>query len=434
MFWIQGIDNIYFERTKEYFKEVISSFFNENYRSSIVMLYSTVVCDICLKLRELENIYSDTTAKNILNEVNSMQSGDNKSAWEKRLIDLVYEHKYINTKLKSDIGHLYSDRCFSSHPSMDEDYKLMSPSKEMTVAHIKNMLEELFVEPPTFNKSMVSEITDGLEQRKYAFADDEQIKQFLYSAYYSRMNVIAKTSLFTSLWNFCFNKPNDERCKNNADINRKALIYLCFYDPTIFEKAKSNGFGFKVSNEEWCLFNLCKFLSITNRYSYIDDNDKILITGAISNNSNLKAISWFCYESFSDFDSMIKELANSGYSYDLDQQVLSSLKDKYDNEGKTENFLEICMSLFNNVSDFYSTVGFYNKYIRNYLMSFSGDQLEKLLKIMNDNRCVRDCYSFDPTEIYRVYKSKTKHNPDFNKYPHLKRNPEFIEAKDENSD
>ena len=33
-------EEIYFKKTREYFKEVVSSYSNENYRSAIVMLYS----------------------------------------------------------------------------------------------------------------------------------------------------------------------------------------------------------------------------------------------------------------------------------------------------------------------------------------------------------------------------------------------------------
>ena len=434
MFSIQGIDDIYFDRTKEYFKEVLSSFFNDNYRSAIVMLYSTVICDICLKLRELENVYGDLTAKQILQEVNNLQNGDNKSAWEKRLIDLVCEKGYINLKLYSDIAHLYSDRCFSSHPSMDEDYKLMSPSKEMTIAHIKNMLDELFVDPPTFNKNMVGAITDGLEQRKDAFVNDEQIKHFLYSAYYSRMTDFALTSLFKSLWAFCFNKPNDSNCKSNAEINRKALLYLYCYKPSLIEKAKESGFAFKISNEYWCIDSLIRFLSITNTYSYIDDSDRLLVAGALSNDYNLKAISWFCFDSFALYHEDFCKTVSSGFPYDYDYDILLMLKDKYENEGKINDYLGICVSLFGNVNDFYKTVGFYNKYIRNHLVEFDETHLESILKTINDNRCIHGCYAFDPSEVYRVYKNKTKQNPDFSKYKNLKRNPEYIEPKDDDSD
>ena len=45
---------IYSPKSREYFKEVISSYVNGNYRSAIVMLYSVCICDLLFKLQELK--------------------------------------------------------------------------------------------------------------------------------------------------------------------------------------------------------------------------------------------------------------------------------------------------------------------------------------------------------------------------------------------
>lgn len=51
-------ENIYFPQIRGYFKEIVSSYDNGNYRSAMVMLYSTIVCDLLLKLKELNEVYS----------------------------------------------------------------------------------------------------------------------------------------------------------------------------------------------------------------------------------------------------------------------------------------------------------------------------------------------------------------------------------------
>ena len=43
-------ENIYFPQIRGYFKEIVSSYDNGNYRSAMVMLYSTIVCDLLLML------------------------------------------------------------------------------------------------------------------------------------------------------------------------------------------------------------------------------------------------------------------------------------------------------------------------------------------------------------------------------------------------
>lgn len=62
-------DGIYFSKTKEYFKEVVSSYINGNYRSATVMLYSVAICDILFKLQELKDMYNDSVATRILQKI-----------------------------------------------------------------------------------------------------------------------------------------------------------------------------------------------------------------------------------------------------------------------------------------------------------------------------------------------------------------------------
>ena len=48
--YLMNAGDIYFPQIKNYFREIVSSYDNGNYRSAIVMLYSTIVCDLLLKL------------------------------------------------------------------------------------------------------------------------------------------------------------------------------------------------------------------------------------------------------------------------------------------------------------------------------------------------------------------------------------------------
>ena len=44
-------ENIFDQRTREYFQEVLGSFVNGNYRSAVVMLWSVVVADLIYSFR-----------------------------------------------------------------------------------------------------------------------------------------------------------------------------------------------------------------------------------------------------------------------------------------------------------------------------------------------------------------------------------------------
>ena len=73
-------ENIHYGKTKGYFQEVLSSYNNGNYRSSVVMLWSVAICDIVYKLQHLIDLYDDAAAKAILQCVTMMQDEDRKSS------------------------------------------------------------------------------------------------------------------------------------------------------------------------------------------------------------------------------------------------------------------------------------------------------------------------------------------------------------------
>jgi hypothetical protein len=64
-----AVEHIPSKETRTYFKEVISSYINGNYRSAIVMLYSVVVCDLIYKMIDLRDMYQDEKAKSILDDI-----------------------------------------------------------------------------------------------------------------------------------------------------------------------------------------------------------------------------------------------------------------------------------------------------------------------------------------------------------------------------
>lgn len=146
---IENTEKIYYKQTKKYFNEVLADFFNKNYRSAVVMLYSVAICDLFLKLNELCNSYDDAEAKSILQSIADIRNGDDTSSkWEYELTKKMHDSGYISSKLYSDLRHLYDDRCFSAHPSMNDDFELIEITKETAVAHIKNIFNGLLIEPP----------------------------------------------------------------------------------------------------------------------------------------------------------------------------------------------------------------------------------------------------------------------------------------------
>lgn len=177
-------DNIYFPQIRGYFREIVSSYDNGNYRSAMVMLYSTIVCDLLLKLKELNEVYSDKKAEDILSDIEKKRKGAMSSEWEWALIKKVRER----TELLTDesyvmVEHIYDLRNFSAHPALNEDYELISPSQEMTVAYIKQALHNIFSKPPVFAQNIVDRLSNEIAEKKDIYKNDfAAFKTFLKKA------------------------------------------------------------------------------------------------------------------------------------------------------------------------------------------------------------------------------------------------------------
>ena len=176
------------------------------------MLYSVAICDL------LFNVYNDTAANEILQEVEKCKNpSDNKSKsrWEKEFIENIYRKTdLLDLEAYTNISHLYDHRNFSAHPVLNDNYELISPSKETTIAHIKNILENILVKPPIFIKKVTDMLLEDLSEKKSIYkGEPEKLREYLCRKYFDRMSVnMKKSTLDISLnqllvWYNCKHEP-----------------------------------------------------------------------------------------------------------------------------------------------------------------------------------------------------------------------------------
>lgn len=160
-FSIENIaEDIHFSRTITYFKEVISSYQNENYRSAVVMLWSVAVCDIVYKLESLIDIYSDATARLIIQEMTALQDANpTSSSWEITLIDDVFKKtKLLDSSEYENLRFLQKQRHLSAHPVLNQNKELHSPNKDTVRSLLRNTLEGLLTKPPFYTNKILEEL------------------------------------------------------------------------------------------------------------------------------------------------------------------------------------------------------------------------------------------------------------------------------------
>ncbi len=294
--YLANAENIYFHQINNYFREIVSSYDNGNYRSAMVMLYSTVVCDLLLKLKELSEVYSDEKADRILNEINIQRKDTNSSEWEWNLIKKIREQtELLNDDSYTMIRHIYDLRNFSAHPAMNEEYELISPSAEMVVAYIKKALDEILVKPSVFAQNIVDRMSDDISAKKEIYRGDYySFKTYLNKVYFEHMSEKMANQVFKAFWKFVFLKGEEEAVyRENRVINRRTLEALLErFGDAVYHFIETNRNYFTVAADSICLKNLCILLSKYPKvYQLLDSTTQYHIRSY--SEEDIEIIKWF---------------------------------------------------------------------------------------------------------------------------------------------
>lgn len=220
-------EQIYSAKTREYFDEVIQSYYVGNYRSATVMLYSVVICDIVYKLNELIERYTDSVASKIISEIKKIQAENPRSSeWERILIDKTHANTQLLDIVEyTNLQALQHHRNLSAHPVLKESMDLFRPNKETVQAHIINMLEGVLTKPALMTRKIFDTFIEDLAEIKSIIIDDTKIEQYILSKYLNRIRLDIEYSFFKSLWKLVFILDN-EKCNENREINLKVLSII----------------------------------------------------------------------------------------------------------------------------------------------------------------------------------------------------------------
>jgi len=221
-------ENIYHGKTKKYFHEVISSYYNGNFRAAIVVLYSVVISDVLYKLEELSNVYGERKAYDILETINVIRKSSPQSAeWEAKLLDQIKNaNDFFDMSTHRNIEYLRSLRHLAAHPALDQDNELYLPNKATVASCISNMFEGVLTKPPLFVKKATEKIVADIANLKDKFLYDyENYKKYLESVYFSHMSIGMYKKVFKDIWKLTFCLDNEE-CEENRLINYRCLMIM----------------------------------------------------------------------------------------------------------------------------------------------------------------------------------------------------------------
>lgn len=439
------IEEIYFSKTREYFQEVVSSYSIGNYRSATVMLYSVAVCDILFKLQELKDMYNDTVADEILREVEkSRSSHDNKSKskWEKEFIDNVYvKTKLLDLEAYTNLNHLYDHRNFSAHPALNENYELIAPSKETTVANIKNVLNDILIKPPIFIKNVTNTLTEDLQEKKHIYSHEyDKLSIYLNNKYFSKMNQAMKLTVAKAFWKFSFCLPNDDDCQKNMVINRRALkILVGTFENDMLNYVRDNQRLFSVASDDKCILNLCIFLSkYPAFYKELDEDARLQIDSFIEKETKAKAIAWFKYTTPKEHFAYL----NSVWYLCLDEKAIRRIRRHYLDVGEQKQMVDFFIEYYASSSNYNRADSIFEDAIEPLLEYMNYDQFVRLITVSNENRQIyaRNASVWANGKIVSVAKEVLGAEFDYTQFSNFKFDHAIIESsekiseKNENND
>ena len=433
------MEEIYFSKTREYFQEVVSSYSIGNYRSATVMLYSVAVCDILFKLQELKDMYNDTTADEILKEVEkSLNSHDNKSKskWEKEFIDNVYNKtKLLDLEAYTNLNHLYDHRNFSAHPALNENYELIAPSKETTIANIKNVLKDILVKPPIFIKNIINTLTEDLKGKNELYENEgKKLAQYLNNKYYSKMPKSMKLVTLKSFWKFCFCLPDNEDCMNNMAINRKALeiLVLDFQQESRYY-IKENRDMFSVANNDSCQRNLVIFLSkFPLLYDELNSDTQLQIDSIIEKDTRAKSIAWFKYKTVDSHLSYLQTISNIR----LEKNAIKRMVSYYSDIGELTALIDFFIWYYGESRSYDSADNRFELTIEPFIPKMNARQFDQIIKLTNANRQIWDrgwAYTAN-SKIMRCAKNVLEADYDYSKFKNFRFDDKILHPDNEKSD
>lgn len=378
----ESIENIKNPYTKELFKEVYSSYAMGNYRSATVMLWSVVVTDLVHKLKELDSVYNDPKASQVLQYIQTEQNKDPKSSkWESEIVEKFHkEISFFETFEVANLEHLQKMRHVSAHPVITSTDLLHSPTKETVYSLIRSALESVFTKEALFSSKIIDVVFKDLNTIRDTLVSYEQRDRYFSHKFLSKMPNAVLHKFLKTLWKFLFRVDNVETILNkeinldilNSIISRRKQIFLEFL-------VKEKDFISDVKLENNLKISLLDFL-LKNRwcFEYFSENSIQTITTIIESGDRE-----FQLIKFKHIVDYINFLIHNTSNYSLSNFDL--IEDEAEEYSCKDKFYDYCIEGYCIAISFTSADQRFEKLIRPYFQNFSFKQLKNLASKANQN-------------------------------------------------
>ena len=459
---LEKIENV---GTREGLEEVISNIDAKNYRSAIVVLYTTLLYDILKQLEYLRDYYNNDVARDILEDIfTKKEKNPTYSIWESDLLTELGNRNFISNTEVTDLKRIKSLRNYGAHPILEnDDSKVEVSIRPISEYEILDAQEKayriIFSRQLGLGKKYINEII------KYSLENisstPNSFEQHFSDKYLKRLNKTTYRNLFRLFFRAMISSDEED-----ATENRKKLVIILqtmfyfnskycteFFSENNFEMLSIIPDDIKRGNIEqienskiYCLLTF--FKCCPDLYDILPDEKKSIVVN-------------FCKEMYIDKDPVKNNISSvlSGERIFFKEKgkFISSTLFYFD---KKEEYFKFLKEIRNNVSKYNSGhIDFNNvdyldredfklmiyqceyfnmmtelkEFVKDYIsgsctydgatrsikiltsldFKFSEEDLLDILKIMNDNSQYYESRSWEENirkfcEYYDIYKIETK--------------------------
>lgn len=324
---IELIQNI---TIKAQFKEINKCIENESYRAAVVLLWSAVVLDLITKVQELSDVYGNSTATNVLEELKDEWEKNPKSPeWEKSILKDSQERLNIISLAQYNIlSNLHTTRHLCAHPVKDSVWDLYTPSKNEVLYFYEYALD-LAIIPAYLSQKSFEGFLDDVAKNYAVYGDS--FSEFLETKYYRIIDERTQKYYFKNLWKFCFKLDNDD-CRKNREINVKALYTLMkmkgrdFVEMEILSNKKSFS-DIELTNENIVTLFIWLMMKVPYAFNFLEETTRKGVKNIVAKTSKYSTLCFFVQPSFEDHVELLDQrpISDEDESKELNVDSLSEL-------------------------------------------------------------------------------------------------------------
>ena len=375
-------------RSREYFGEVARSFATGCYRSSLVMLWTVVVCDLVYKLQTLRDMHGDATANNLLRDVEAKQVANPTSPdWEIYLLDEVFKRtKLLEAGEYTQLQDLQKLRHLSAHPVLTGTDLLFHPTKEVVRAHIRTALEAVLLRPPLFSKKIVGALVSDIAANKASIVSKKTLKTYLEARYFPNMPPVIEMELFRALWKFCFKLRNAET-DAHRDINVVALAVIFDRNPATIRAGVDGDQAYfsDIGPDAELLISIIDFLAeYPLLYGSLNNAAHILIKAQIDNDANLKLKAIFLHDDFAKLVETMGQESADAFD-DVTADNWAKFLDKADKEDLSQESYDIAIQNYGKCESYDEADHRFGRFIAPILDKLDTARMTTLLAAIESN-------------------------------------------------